>query len=154
MWCRSRRAARRSDRRAQVHAAQIAAHERGAAQDRAVQVRALEVDVEQRRAGPVGARQRHGRVLRRTRDFGVFGTENWGPGEVRGNAMRDLASVVCKLEMLPWDEWGPMEDSYRGKTGDDFDLLIDQLAAATTDPDEPELKRIYEQLAVPASMIH
>jgi hypothetical protein len=86
-------------------------------------------------------------------DFGVFGTENWGPGEVRGNAMRDLASLFCKVEMLPWDEWGPMEDSYKGKTGDDFDRLIDQLAAATLDPDEPELKRIYEQLAVPASMI-
>ena len=64
-------------------------------------------------------------------DFGVFGTENWGPGEVRGNAMRDLASLVRKVEMLPWDEWGPMEDSYNGKTGDDFDLLIDQLAVAT-----------------------
>ena len=86
-------------------------------------------------------------------DFGVFGTENWGPGEVRGNAMRDLASLVCKIEMLPWDEWGPMKDSYNGKTGDDFDLLIDQLAAATSDSDEPDLKRIYEQLAVPASMI-
>lgn len=86
-------------------------------------------------------------------DFGVFGTENWGSGEVRGNAMRDLASLVGKVEMLPWDEWGPMEDSYKGKTGEDFDLLIDALAAATIDPDQSELKRIYEQLAVPASMI-
>jgi hypothetical protein len=47
--------------------------------------------------------------------FGVFGTENWGPGELRGNAMRDLASVARKVEMLPWDEWGPMEDSYNAK---------------------------------------
>ncbi|HEX3089747.1 MAG TPA: hypothetical protein VHQ23_13920, partial [Ilumatobacteraceae bacterium] len=86
-------------------------------------------------------------------DFGVFGTENWGPGEIRGNAMRDLASVVHKIEMLPWDEWGPMEDSYNGKTGDDFDLLMDQLATATRDHDQPELQRIYEHLAVPASMI-
>ena len=86
-------------------------------------------------------------------DFGVFGTENWGPGEVRGNAMRDLASLVCKIEMLPWDEWGPMEDSYNAKTGDDFDLLIDQLAAATRDHDRPDLQRIYGQLAVPAAMI-
>jgi hypothetical protein len=86
-------------------------------------------------------------------DFGVFGTENWGLGEVRGNAMRDLASLVGKVEMLPWDEWGPMEDSYKGKTGDDFDLLMDRLAAATTDADEREQKRIYELLAVPAAMI-
>lgn len=85
--------------------------------------------------------------------FGVFGTENWGAGEVRGNAMRDLASLVGKIEMLPWDEWGPMEDSYNGKTGEDFDLLVDQLAAATSDADEPEMRRIYDELAVPLSMI-
>lgn len=35
-------------------------------------------------------------------DFGVFGTENWGPGEIRANAMRDLAALN-KIEMLPWD---------------------------------------------------
>ena len=86
-------------------------------------------------------------------DFGVFGTENWGPGEVRGNAMRDLASLVRKVEMLPWDVWGPMEDSYDGKTGEDFDLLIDQLAVACHSHDEPELERIYEQLSVPAVLI-
>jgi hypothetical protein len=86
-------------------------------------------------------------------DFGVFGTDNWGPGEVRGNAMRDLASLVRKVEMLPWDVWGPMEDSYDGKTGDDFDLLIDQLAVACHSHDEPELERIYEQLSVPAALI-
>ena len=86
-------------------------------------------------------------------DFGVFGTENWGPGEVRGNAMRDLASVTCKIEMLPWDEWGPMEDSYEGRTGADFDVLIDELAAATADPGQVDLQPIYDQLAVPASMI-
>ena len=60
--------------------------------------------------------------------YGVFGTQNWGPGEIRGNAMRDLASVAAKLEMLPWDEWGPMADSYDGTTGTDFDELIDDLA--------------------------
>lgn len=86
-------------------------------------------------------------------DFGVFGTENWGPGEIRGNAMRDLASLVAKVEMLPWDEWGPMADSYEGRTGPDFDLLIDELAVAARDGDRPALGRIYEQLAVPAASI-
>ncbi len=86
-------------------------------------------------------------------DFGVFGTENWGPGEIRANAMRDLASVACKVEMLPWDEWGPMEASYRGDTDDDFDMLIDQLAVVTLGHDHMDLQRIYEQLAVPISMI-
>ena len=46
-----------------------------------------------------------------------------------------------------------MGDSYDGKTGDDFDLLIDQLAAACGANDAPKLQRIYEQLAVPASLI-
>jgi Transglutaminase-like superfamily len=87
-------------------------------------------------------------------DFGVFGTENWGPGEVRGNAMRDLAAVARKIEMLPWDEWGPMQESYDGKTGADFDLLMDDLASVIDDPARgDELQRIYDQLAVPADMI-
>jgi len=38
-------------------------------------------------------------------------------------------NLVAKIEMLPWDNWGPMQDSYNGRTGDDFDRLIDQLAA-------------------------
>lgn len=87
-------------------------------------------------------------------NFGVFGTENWGPGEVRGNAMRDLASILCKIEMLPWDEWGPMEDSYDGKTGPEFDELMDQLADASRHNEEAELRRIYDgYLEVPASMV-
>ena len=86
-------------------------------------------------------------------EFGVFGTENWGPGEIRGNAMRDLASLARKIEMLPWDEWGPMEASYNGETGPDFDLLMDQLAAATDDPERSDLDSIYDDLAVPESMI-
>ena len=86
-------------------------------------------------------------------EYGVFGTENWGPGEVRGNAMRDVASLARKIEMLPWDEWGPMEDSYNDKTGADFDLLIDRLAIATSDPEHRDLQAVYDQLAVPASMI-
>ena len=85
--------------------------------------------------------------------FGVFGTDNWGPGEIRGNAMRDLASLLHKVEMLPWDVWGPMEDSYDGRTGDDFDLLMDDLAAACDDHDEPGLRRVDEELTVPASLI-
>jgi hypothetical protein len=87
-------------------------------------------------------------------NFGVFGTENWGPGEVRGNAMRDLASILCKIEMLPWDEWGPMTDSYHNRTGPEFDVLMDRLADATSNDDESELRRIYDvHLSVPASMV-
>ena len=48
-------------------------------------------------------RHREGRIDAST--FGVYGTENWGPAEIRGNAVKDLAALN-KVEMLPWDEWG------------------------------------------------
>jgi hypothetical protein len=86
-------------------------------------------------------------------DFGVVGTENWGPGEIRGNAMRDLASIAHRIELLPWDEWGPMAASYDGRTGDDFDELMDQLAEASQTENDAELERIYAQLEVPQSLI-
>jgi hypothetical protein len=86
--------------------------------------------------------------------YGVFGTQNWGEGEIRGNAMRDLASITAKLEMLPWDEWGPMAASYDGTAGDDFDGLIDDLAAATSSSDLREMRGVYERIAVPAAMTH
>jgi hypothetical protein len=75
--------------------------------------------------------------------LGVAGVDfAWGPGEIRGNAIRDLASLN-KLEMLPWDEWSRMEESYAGKTGADYDKLVDELAA-TTDCDDPSaLARLY-----------
>jgi len=86
-------------------------------------------------------------------EFGVFGTGNWGPGEVRGNAMRDLASVAAKVEMLPWDEWGPMAASYRDESGEEFDALIDQVAGALQVDDLAAAERLYARLLVPSSMI-
>lgn len=85
--------------------------------------------------------------------YGVFGTDHRGLGEIRANAMRDLASVAAKIEVLPWDEWGPMAASYEGTSGDDFDRLVDLLADATADPRHPGLDEIYDQLAVPTSMV-
>ncbi|CAN5416245.1 hypothetical protein BH10ACT1_BH10ACT1_42910 [soil metagenome] len=85
-------------------------------------------------------------------DFGVFGTENWGPGEIRGNLMRDLASLH-KIETLPWDEWGPMNDSYEGRTDEHFDQLMDEVAIACSGDDDAALDRTYQQLRVPADLI-
>lgn len=84
--------------------------------------------------------------------FGVAGTDNWGPGEIRGNAIRDLAALN-KVEMLPWDEWGPMEDSYQGRTGDDFDRVIDDLAVVCVGGDVAALQDRYRTLAVPTDLI-
>jgi hypothetical protein len=86
--------------------------------------------------------------------FGVYGTENWGPAEISGNAVRDLAALN-KVEMLPWDEWGRMGAAYRGETGADYDELLDELAAVCAGDDPAAVTRLYahEDLRVPAEMI-
>lgn len=83
--------------------------------------------------------------------FGVYGTEHaWGHPEIRGNAVRDLASLR-RIEMLPWDEWGRMTASYAGETGADYDELMDRVAAVCAADDADAIARLYatEDLAVP-----
>ena len=86
--------------------------------------------------------------------FGVEGTDNWGPGEIRGNAIRDLAALN-KVEMLPWDEWGRMKQSYQGKTGPDYDELLDKVAAVCAADDTSEIVDLYslDELRAPAGLI-
>ena len=87
--------------------------------------------------------------------FGVDGVDHaWGIGEVRGNAIRDLAALN-KLEMLPWDEWGRMEASYKGETGPDYDALIDAIAAVCASNDPSAFRDLYatHDLSVPAALI-
>jgi hypothetical protein len=86
--------------------------------------------------------------------FGVFGTDNWGPAEIRGNLIRDLAALN-KAEMLPWDEWGRMAESYRGETGPDYDTLMDEIAAICGSGDASAIAACYarDELQVPASLI-
>jgi hypothetical protein len=86
--------------------------------------------------------------------FGVCGSENWGPAEIRGNAVKDLAALN-KVEMLPWDEWGQMSEAYRGETGADYDELLDELAAVCAADDPAAIAALYEHpdLSVPAEMI-
>lgn len=86
--------------------------------------------------------------------FGVYGTEHWGAAEIRGNAVKDLAALN-KVETLPWDEWGRMTDAYEGKTGADYDELLDELAevCATDDPEAVAALYDHDDLRVPASLI-
>lgn len=86
--------------------------------------------------------------------YGVYGTENWGPAEIRGNAVRDLAALN-KVEMLPWDEWGRMDDSYQGKTGSEYDVLMDSIAAVCASEDRVAVADLYasQDLTVPAALI-
>jgi len=86
--------------------------------------------------------------------FGVFGTGNWGPAEIRGNVIRDLAALN-KTEMLPWDEWGRMAASYQGETGPDYDALIDEIAAICAADDASAIAACFAgaELQVPADLI-
>lgn len=87
--------------------------------------------------------------------FGVHGTENWGPAEIRGNAIKDLAALN-KVEMLPWDEWGRMTDAYDGKTGADYDALLDDVAVVCAAEDTTAIAELYEaeeDLRVPDELI-
>lgn len=87
--------------------------------------------------------------------FGVYGTENFGPAEIRGNAVKDLAALN-KVESLPWDEWGRMTDAFAGRTGEDYDALLDELAEACLKDDAGAVAELYRNPAfeVPAELLH
>jgi hypothetical protein len=103
--------------------------------------------------GEAWAAWRHGRID--ASRFGVPGTENFGPAEIQGNAVRDLASLN-KVEMLPWDEWGRMDAAYKGETGADYDELMDRIAAVTAGDDPREVTALYADadLRVPEALLH
>lgn len=86
--------------------------------------------------------------------FGVHGTENFGPAEIRGNAVKDLAALN-KVESLPWDEWGRMTDAYAGRTGEDYDALLDELAAVCEADDPGAVSELYQNpvFAVPPELL-
>lgn len=86
--------------------------------------------------------------------FGVYGTGNWGPAEIQGNAVRDLAALN-KVEMLPWDEWGRMAAAYRSETGADYDELLDELAEVCVADDPAAVSSLYthDDLQVPDELV-
>jgi transglutaminase superfamily protein len=86
--------------------------------------------------------------------FGVYGTENWGAGEIRGNAVKDLAALN-KVEMLPWDVWGRMFDAYKSQTGADYDELLDVLAGVCATDDPLAITALYhrEEFVVPPDLV-
>jgi hypothetical protein len=57
--------------------------------------------------------------------------------------------------MLPWDEWGRMAESYQGRTGEDYDLLMDEIAAVCAADEAAAVARLYQSqdLPVPPELI-
>ena len=86
--------------------------------------------------------------------FGVYGTENWGVGEIRGNVVRDLAALN-KVEMLPWDDWGEMPAGYDDTAGPHYDQLLDRCAQSCTEDDVSEIAQLgaLGELRVPDSLL-
>jgi hypothetical protein len=85
----------------------------------------------------------------------VPGTDHaWGPAEISGNAVRDLAAL-CSWEMLPWDEWGRMTAAYEGTAGPGYDQLVDALADTCAKDEAQALTRLFghEDLAVPDRLL-
>jgi hypothetical protein len=87
--------------------------------------------------------------------FGVHGTANFGPAEIRGNLVKDLAAIN-KVEMLPWDEWGRMSKAYAHQTGADYDELLDAVAATLVAEDLAGAAALYRdrpELTVPPHLL-
>jgi hypothetical protein len=82
-----------------------------------------------------------------------MGGDNWGIGEVRGSVILDIAALN-KMEMLPWDAWGRMDDAYSGKTDSAYDDFLDGVSAVVNANDFPAIRELYESsgdLRVPAT---
>ncbi|MDJ0112036.1 transglutaminase, partial [Rhodococcus erythropolis] len=64
-------------------------------------------------------------------------------------------AAMNKVETLPWDEWGRMTDAYDGKTGADYDLLLDDIAEVCAGDDPVAVRGLYEHedLCVPDNLI-
>jgi hypothetical protein len=75
--------------------------------------------------------------------FGIF--DMWGLWFVRGNVLRDLASLN-RMELLPWDDWGMLQRLGNDDWPDEVVALLDRAAVLTERPDESldALRELYE----------
>lgn len=89
-----------------------------------------------------------------TETFGVYGTQNWGAGEIRGNLVRDLAALN-KVEMLPWDDWAQMDAGYDDTAGPGYDQLLDRCARICTQDDRTAIAELFavSDLRVPGGLL-
>ena len=80
-------------------------------------------------AGQAWLRYRRGEVDQMR--FGIL--DLWGAWFIRGNLLRDLAAL-CKVELLPWDDWGLILTPFEALSDSELQLL-DRVAELTTAPD-------------------
>ncbi len=82
--------------------------------------------------------------------FGIL--DFWGLWFVRNNVVRDLAALN-KMELLPWDGWGLMNDEQGGGPASG---LVDRVAQAIVADDWLEIRRLYDDndlLRVPEHVV-
>jgi hypothetical protein len=77
-----------------------------------------------------------------------FGVVDWngawnGGWFVRNNVLRDLAALN-RVELLPWDQWGLM-DQASGLGEGPADALVDRVAEVVEAGDWPAARRLYER---------
>ena len=70
--------------------------------------------------------------------FGIF--DMWGLWFIASNVVRDLAALN-KMELLPWDAWGPM--AYRQDPDPGKAVLIDEVATTVATDDLGAIGRLY-----------
>jgi hypothetical protein len=82
--------------------------------------------------------------------FGIL--EFWGLWFVQANVVRDLAALN-KMELLPWDVWGPMK--FRTELDDGTVSLTDSVAGVLMAGDTEAVRRLYQgsdELRVPGQV--
>jgi hypothetical protein len=82
--------------------------------------------------------------------FGIF--DMWGLWFIASNVIRDLAALN-KMELLPWDSWGPM--AFRQDPDPGQAALLDEITTTIASDDLAAIGRLYHSdagLAVPTTV--
>lgn len=55
-----------------------------------------------------------------------------------------MVRTCRQFAVLPWDDWGQRPAAYQGRTGEDYDALLDEVAAAIAADDEAAIQRWFD----------
>lgn len=77
--------------------------------------------------------------------FGVASINIQGIGFVRGNVIRDIASLN-KIELLPWDEWGISEKEFDNLSNEEISIVNEIADKSIPEVDDlDEMIRLYQE---------